>query len=393
MGLPNFQYYYWACNVRALSFWNQTLDSNDQPAWVQMEQSSCQPSSAGALLFSPMPIALAYTKKNPVVKHSLRIWTKIRQHFGWQTNSLLAPLCANHHFQPSLSDDAFQLWNRNGIKRLKNLYIDGMFPSFELLKKKFNLPQTHFFRFLQIRNYIRTNTNTFPNLERHQMDSMFAVDPSSRGVISYIHDNISSRFDPSLEFLKTAWEGDLGISLTEELWSDAQSNVHTASVCARHGLIQFKVLHRLHYSKVKLSKMYPNTDPMCDRCKAFPATLGHMFWSCPKLSNYWNSIFKALSDVLGYSIDPDPVMAVLGVPGEDSPLRGRDCTIPMFVTLLARRLILLNWKQAQPPAFNMLINDVMQHLKLENLRFTLKGSTEKFFKTWQPFIDYVKARP
>ena len=160
------------------------------------------------------------------------------------------------------------------------------------------------------------------------------------------------------------------MSLTEELWSEAQSSVHTASVCARHGLIQFKVLHRLHYSKVKLSKMYPNIDPMCEHYKAFPATLG-LFWSCPNLFNFWNSIFKALSDVRGYRVDPDPVMAVLGIPGEDSLLRGLDCTIPAFVTVLARRLILLNWEQAQPPAYNMLISDVMQHLRLENIRFTL----------------------
>ena len=85
-------------------------------------------------------------------------------------------------------------------------------------------------------------------------------------------------------------------------------------------------------------------------------------------------------------------MAVLGIPGENSPLRGRDSTVARFVTFMARRLILMNWKQAQPPAFNMLVNDVMQHLKLEKLRFTLRGSIEKFFKTWQPFMDYVKAR-
>ena len=218
------------------------------------------------------------------------------------------------------------------------------------------------------------------------------TEPNPKGPVNSSRGIISNQLETSLDFLKTAWEGDLGVSLTEDLWSDAQESVHTASICARHGLIQFRVLHRLHYSKVKLSKMYPNIDPMCDRCKAFPATLGHMFWSCPNLFNFWNSIFKALSDILGYKVDPDPVMAVLGVPGDNSPLRGRDSTIARFVTLLARRLILLNWKQAQSPTFNALINDVMQHLKLEKLRFTLRGSIEKFFKTWQPFINYVEAR-
>lgn len=40
-----------------------------------------------------------------------------------------------------------------------------------------------------------------------------------------------------------------------------------------------------------------------------------------------------------------------------------------------------------------LIRDVMQHLILEKVRFTLRGSIDRFNKTWLPFIDYVKTRP
>lgn len=32
MGLPNFQYYYWACNIRTLSFWGQPPEPGDQSA-------------------------------------------------------------------------------------------------------------------------------------------------------------------------------------------------------------------------------------------------------------------------------------------------------------------------------------------------------------------------
>lgn len=45
-------------------------------------------------------------------------------------------------------------------------------------------------------------------------------------------------------------------------------------------LIQFRIVHRLHMSKVKLSKIYPEVDPICDRCRQAPATLFHTFWSC-----------------------------------------------------------------------------------------------------------------
>lgn len=135
MGLPNFQYYYWPCNIRTLSFWAQPPEPGDQSAWLQIEHASCQPSSLGALLFSSLPLPCEFAKSNPIVKQSLKIWTKIRQHFGWQGNSFLAPLCANHHFHPSILDSSFQLWTRNGIIKMKDLYINGVFPSFELLRK------------------------------------------------------------------------------------------------------------------------------------------------------------------------------------------------------------------------------------------------------------------
>lgn len=62
-------------------------------------------------------------------------------------------------------------------------------------------------------------------------------------------------------------------------------------------------------------------------------------------------------------VEPDPVLALLGVPGEDSPLD--TSTVKGFITLLACRLILL--KQPQPLTYTTLIKDVVQHLKLEKL--------------------------
>ncbi len=89
--------------------------------------------------------------------------------------------------------------------------------------------------------------------------------------------------------------------------------IHRSSICARHGLIQFKVIHRLHWSKQKLSKIFPDVDPSCDRCGQVPALLAHMFWSCPKLSSYWKNVFLTFSRILQRPVDLDPLMAVLGI--------------------------------------------------------------------------------
>lgn len=169
----------------------------------------------------------------------------------------------------------------------------------------------------------QSNTVTFPNIpDSIQLDVLFSVDPMTRGVTSFIYNQLSAQAEITLDHLKTAWEEDLGLELSNDQWKKAQRNVHTSSICAKHSLIQFKVLHRAHLSKVKISKMYPDTDPLCDRCKVHPATLAHMFWSCPKLTQFWTSIFKIFSDCFGYVLDPDPVLAIFGVAGENSPLRG-----------------------------------------------------------------------
>lgn len=44
-------------------------------------------------------------------------------------------------------------------------------------------------------------------------------------------------------------------------------------------IIQFKVLHGLHWSEVRLPKFKPSIDPVCDRCRILPANLSHLFWS------------------------------------------------------------------------------------------------------------------
>lgn len=51
---------------------------------------------------------------------------------------------------------------------------------------------------------------------------------------------------------------------------------HSSSVCAPHGLVQFKTEHRLSLSKSRLSKTCSSVDASCNRCLYSPATLAHI---------------------------------------------------------------------------------------------------------------------
>ena len=161
------------------------------------------------------------------------------------------------------------------------------------MAKKHSISKSIFFRYLQIRHFIQTYNPSFPQLPASSnLDVILKIPLTLKGQISNLYNSIMSFSSVSTENIKTKWEEELGTVISDETWVRALSCVNGTSSCVRLNLIQFKVLHRTHYSKARLAKIYPELDDTCDRCKATNADLAHMFWSCSKLEvleiNIWD---------------------------------------------------------------------------------------------------------
>ena len=89
-----------------------------------------------------------------------------------------------------------------------------------------------------------------------------------KGLIFRIYNLILTLKNTSIDKIKTEWIGELGIDISKDTWDKAVDRINRTSSCARLSLIQMKVFYRIHYSKTKLAKIYPNTDETCDRCNA-----------------------------------------------------------------------------------------------------------------------------
>lgn len=305
--------------------------------------------------------------------------------------SIRAPIYSNHMFPPSMIDSAFKIWNNNGIRSFKDLYIDKIFASFTQLTQKCNIPQTHFFHYLQIRNFMHSRYPQFPNLPAETtVDKILDINVHNRGAIKVIYNILSTLHSPSLSAIRFQWEDDFAFEITDHNWRSILQRVHSSSICARHGLLQFKVLHRLHLSKEKLAKIYPGVDPLCNRCKTGIGSLIHTFWTCPTLHNYWTSIFDTFSEVFGVKFTPSPLIAIFGVVPVDIPLPKHYSNAVAFASLIARRLILMKWKQEASPTHVQWAGELMRFLHMEKIKCTLGGSTGKFYKAWQPFLAYMK---
>lgn len=384
LALPSFIHYYWAAHLQKLSFWINAPETD----WCIMEAQSCHGSSLQALVYSSLPLKPSSHSLNPIVLSSLKIWIQFRRHHKFIAASCLGPISSNHLFPPSALDSTFSRWGRANLKCVRDLYEDGHFLEFAALSRKYNIDNSNLFRYFQIRHFVRQQFPSFPNLPAEEMwEGLLGTDPSRKGLISDLYCRILSAPD-TISKIKTTWENELGLALTEDWWKGALDRINGTSSCARLSLIQFKVVHRTHFSKVRLAEIYPDVDPNCNRCGDAQSHLSHMFWSCPRLSAFWSSVFEVLSKVLKVGIQPCPLLAIFGVPAECPEYNTQGTDIVAFTTLLARRRILMAWKSPDAPSFSVWLKDIMYFLRLEKIKFSLRGSNKRFLSKWQPFISY-----
>lgn len=89
-------------------------------------------------------------------------------------------------------------------------------------------------------------------------------------------------------------------------------------------------------------------------------------------------------------VEPNALCALFGVFPSLPSLSTSKKDVLAFATLLARRLILTNWKSTVSPSHTHLIRDILYFLRLEKIRLLLSGSSNKFGKIWSPLFQFVK---
>lgn len=388
LSLPNFQLYYWAAHIHKITFWFNSSD----PPWCKLEAESCVLSSLLALLTSSIPTSPSGFTNNQVVSSTLKIWYQFRRQFKFTSASTSAPLLKNHLFKPALTDSTFSVWHGKGLTFFKDLYRDGIFRSFTDLSCEFHLPPSHLFRYFQIRHCVKLLFPTFPSSPAIQLwEEFLCSNPFQKSLISKSYNKLLSFDSSQTTKVKAAWEQELGLNLDDNWWAMALDKIHKSSTCARLTLIQFKVLYRVHFSKARLSRIYPSVIDSCDKCHSSFCNLTHMFYSCPLLSRFWQNYFDTMSKILLLTITVSPHIAIFGIPEAYNRYTSKHLDVLAFTSLLARRHLLLNWKSTKAPSSSRWLSDVMSFLKLEKIKYSLRGNTDKFYDKWQSFLTYFNS--
>ena len=92
--------------------------------------------------------------------------------------STYAPICQNPYFKLGMMDAAFVQWSDKGLTAIIDLYVNDHFATFAQLQEKFGLPSSHFFRYLQVRNFVRQSIPHFETLpEQHVFYGLMTKPP------------------------------------------------------------------------------------------------------------------------------------------------------------------------------------------------------------------------
>lgn len=383
LGLPDFQLYYWAAQTKDTISW---IQNRTTAHWTDIEAELCFPSSITTLPFINNTKTIKSISKTYVIANSLQASQDVKRFCGSHTTiSTLAPLSFNPDLPP-LIGEALTKWKEYGILQFQNLFEEGSLKSFADLRSEFDIPNQDFYKYLQLRHYITTLEKAGQmSFTLSTIEEIIVNSTKLKGKISVIYGALLDHNSSSLISLRTVWQKDLEQDLDDELWDNMCNNVFVSLSCNKIIEQNYKFMHRMYLTPVRLSKMYPNVSSKCHRCKTCTGSLIHVFWNCKELKHFWNAVHNLTSKLLQIQFTLSPLLYLFGTDPDHTldPISNKRIGIIAYV---AKKCILLNWKQATAPTINMfrtIMNDTMQ---LEHHTYHLKGKGDLFAQTLGPLI-------
>lgn len=88
-----------------------------------------------------------------------------------------------------------------------DLYKNGILGSFEYLTAKYSLDKKHFFKFLQLKHYIRTEQGgRLLPVTKHPLDDILSNQKELKGFISHMYTGVNSLLEKEGLKVREKWE-------------------------------------------------------------------------------------------------------------------------------------------------------------------------------------------
>lgn len=386
--VPFLQGYYWAAQLRAASYW---FDTTSLPDWVRIEEKTTSKIPLKLYLHSAK---LSFLKKhtlNPFVKNTVIVWYEVLKYLKENAAlSQFSPIWGNKNFTPGTNDLGFKIWANKGINKISDLYDNNVLLSFTDVKQRFNIDGKHFFKYLQIRHFIKQTQNSL-NMPSLNTIEMIAVNFCGRaGLISRFYHNIIAKSLESSDDKRHAWCLDLKEEITDEEWQHVCLQSQVQTINTRFKLLQYKWLMRTYITPVIQHRIDPNTPDLCVKCGTQKGTLFHCLWECSIIQEFWKEIIETLSKITDTYLPLCPKLCILGLFPENCTLSKYEKSMVIYCILEAKHKIALSWRSMYRPSKQMWTEGLSHCIAMEKLTYIIKGKYNTFIKIWDSFMEFLE---
>ena len=331
-----------------------------------------------------------------MVKNMITVLQQVNKHLGEHVSlSLFSPIWGNNFFPPGKSDAGFKFWADNGIQKIGDLFnpVTKYLKSFEELTADYNIPRNQFFKFLQLRNFIRSQQGqslSIPPLSK--VEKIMCTDNLGRGIISKFYNLLVAESSESSVKRLEAWREDLHDNITIVDWERACTKAQSQTINTRLKLLQYNWLMRTYITPEKINKYNSDVPDICIKCEKEKGTLFHCLWQCEEVNKFWEAVRRCIQDIIPIQIPLDAKLFLLGLYPEKYNIRKGHRIFLEIGILLAKRIIALSWKKVGMPSLNKWITELSTTLPLEKITYIIKGKESLFNNTWGPFISFLERR-
>lgn len=158
-------------------------------------------------------------------------------------------------------------------------------------------------------------------------------------------------------YIRRKWEAELQQEITVEIWEGLCSEAHKVTNANIWWEFQWKIISRYFRTPQIVTKINLALTGNCWRGCGELGNHLHIFWSCPKLNGFWESIFQTISKVFGVIFPRNPQIAILGVIPETVESRNHVYLLQILLAS-AKKAITSNWLKKDPPVYGEWLSKV-----------------------------------
>ena len=299
---------------------------------------------------------------------------------------MFSPIWHNPDFENNKIPLYFKTWEEKGITHLLHIFQNNTFMTETNLLQTFEIQKSNFLQYVQLKNSVKKKIPTLQsNLQPPEFIKLITkISSKNKKNLSKVYRLLSNT--NSIHMPTSKWERDLSIQPNYDFWTTICKNTFSMSKNTNLQLIQFKILHRTHITKQKMNKIgFCDTD-ICSQCLQNTAdTHLHALWLCSPVQQFWSIITQKLSSILDCRIPLSPNLCLIGdLTTTDLPTK---LSQPLLVALaIAKKTILLNWKDKKLLNINQWQNLLIEYISLEQISATQKNQQTHFVERWSQFF-------